>query len=42
MVASTFELYCNLHIKERDPLQSKGTGEYPVCGRDYILKIKGH
>jgi hypothetical protein len=24
---------------ERDPLQSKGTGEYPVCGLDFSTEI---
>jgi hypothetical protein len=24
---------------ERDPLQSKGTGEYPVCGLDLSTEI---
>ena len=38
-IGRTYALSFDHCIEERDPLQSKGTGEYLVCDKDCILKI---
>jgi hypothetical protein len=30
-----------VYLRERDPIQSKGIGEYPVCGLDFSVEIQG-